>query len=165
MQRLSGLTMFYKRILPAIFVGAVVFFIIAGVLEGRARTLDFFITPLVVLAIGCAVLFFISFGLADEVTDHGAYLLVRMGSAQERIALANIKDIKASWNSNPPVMTLHLVEPCRFGASISFLSLSGLPFAGMSQAKVIDMLLQRADAARRQAQPVPGNAPRPPLKK
>ncbi len=149
MQRLSSdSTVLTKRIYPAIFVGAIALSVFAGILAGRARTLGFFITPLLILAVGYTIWFFLYSELADEVTDHGAYLLVRVGAIKDRIPLANIKDVEVR-KSNPPVLIVHLVQPCRFGAFISFMPFSGLPFAGIGTGKLSEMLLQRADAARR----------------
>jgi hypothetical protein len=155
MQQLSsGLTVFNKRIFPAAVAGAVVLFVFAGIVAGRARTPGFFIAPLGVLAAVYAFWFFLLSELADEVADCGAYLLVRVGKVKERIALANIKDVKASRNSRTPVMTLYLVQPCGFGDSISFIPYDAVPFAGWGKGKLKDTLLQRADAARREAPPL-----------
>jgi hypothetical protein len=150
MQHLSsGLTVIYKRVVPVGLAAAVAWFVIAGVLEGRAKTLGFFMVPAIILVIGYAIWFFLYSELADEVMDCGSYLLVRVGTLKDRVPLDNIKDVNTSWNENPPVMTLHFVIPGKHGESISFIPFAGFPFSGTSTRKLKVNLLDRADAARR----------------
>lgn len=154
----SGLTVFYKRVFPIAFAAAALFFVISGIFEGRAKTPGFFVTPAIILMVGYVFWLFLFSELADEVTDHGAYLLVRVGKLKERVSLDNIKDVQTSWNANPPVMTLHFVMPCKCGSSISFIPHTGMPFSGQSTAKLKESLLARADAARRADKKGPGLA-------
>jgi len=150
MQQLSSdLTVIYKRAIPIAFTTAIAFFIAAGIYGGRAKTLGFFITPAIIFVIGFAFWYFLISELADEVADHGAYLLVRVGALKDRVPLGNLKNVRNSWNANPPIMTLDFVAPCKHGLSISFMPRAGLPFSGISMEKLKESLLHRADIARR----------------
>lgn len=88
-----------------------------------------------------------AFNLADEVADAGDYLVVRLGAAQERIALANIMNVSYTVMQNPPRVTLALREPCRFGKDVSFSPPARLiPF---SKSPIINELIDRIEVARR----------------
>src|SRR5687767_6954596 len=60
-------------------------------------------------------------GLADEVFDGGDHLVVRVGGAEERVALGEIEDVKESrFMKQPPQIELVLRYPGRFGRVIAF---------------------------------------------
>lgn len=159
----SGLTIVPKRLLPAIcltVIGAVSLF---GLLHGKLRTPSFFIWPAAALGAICAYWYFLLSELADEITDHGAYLLVRLGAIADKIPLADIKDVESGTSSRWRVMTLRLVHPGKFGLSISFLPFDGLPFANFGKEGLKEELLRRADAARRAPPHLARNHPNPAL--
>jgi hypothetical protein len=80
------------------------------------------------------------------VFDVGDALLVRNGDREERIALADIKNVNYSPYINPPQVTLSLRRPTVFGDTIAFCA----PFRIMplSSSPIIDRLVDRVDAAR-----------------
>jgi hypothetical protein len=86
------------------------------------------------------------FNLVDEVFDVGDALLVRSGGREERIALADIKNVNYFPYMSPPQVTLSLRRPTVFGDTIVFCA----PFRIMplSSSPIIDDLVDRIDAAR-----------------
>lgn len=71
------------------------------------------------LVTGLAVGRFLRGNLMDEVWDCGDALLVRNRGDEERLPLADIQ--RAEFiRSRPPIITLTLRQPCRFGARITF---------------------------------------------
>jgi hypothetical protein len=86
------------------------------------------------------------FNLVDQVFDVGDALLVKNGSQQEQIPLADITNISYVQMMNPPQVTLSLRQPTSFGDKVTFCAPTRfIPFA---TSPVIDDLIKRVDAAR-----------------
>ncbi|HVP34415.1 MAG TPA: hypothetical protein VMT09_12285 [Steroidobacteraceae bacterium] len=149
----SRATVYYKRILPLVFLVAIVGFPLiafqAASRTGRPLPWPALLAPLLMGAIVLTLLRRLVFDLADEVTDTGDALRVRFGQDEERIALGEIVNVSYSPFINPPRVTLTLRHPGRFGREVSFM----LPlrflgaFAGRNP--TVDELIARVDAARR----------------
>lgn len=151
----SPATFAYKKLLPVIFIGTLVFGAGMMIWAGGARLDDLWVF---VLAMGvgfafAAVLYRKFFaGLADQVHDLGDALLVRRGDEEERIALANIMNVSVTTMVNPPRITLRLIRPSRFGDEIAFLPRSKLVFLPLAKNAVAEDLILRVHAARMRAQ-------------
>jgi hypothetical protein len=83
-----------------------------------------------------AVIFVVVFrrrmwSLADDVLDGGTYLLVRFGTREASINLANITKVDVESQLGATTVRLRLATPCEFGGVVSFLakSTSRNPFA------------------------------------
>ena len=89
----------------------------------------------------------ISFNLVDEVFDLGDALLVRSGGREERVALADIKNVNFFPYMSPPQVTLSLRRPSVFGDTIVFCA--PLRIMPLSPSPTIEKLIDRIDDARR----------------
>jgi hypothetical protein len=148
----SKTTFLYKRIFPIVWFGimAVLFFV--GLLKvlgaDSISNAQFLIMPALMAIIGYQFMKKLAFNLVDEVSDAGDALIVRNGGREERIALADIKNVNYFPYGSPPQVTLSLRRPSMFGDTIvfcgpaRFMPLSSSPIA---ESKLVD----RIDAARR----------------
>ena len=142
----SKMTFFFKRIFPIIWFGSVAIFALFVLLNGPDQDLSALIVPVLMAIIGYWFMKKLVFNLVDQVFDVGDALVVRNGDREERIALADIKNVNYSPYINPPQVTLSLRRPTVFGDTIAFCA----PFRIMplSSSPIIDRLVDRVDAAR-----------------
>ena len=89
-----------------------------------------------------------AFNLVDQVFDLGDALLVRNGGQEERIALADIKNVNFVPYMSPPQVTLSLRRPSLFGDTIVFCAPARL--MTLSPSPTIEKLVDRIDSARRE---------------
>jgi len=89
-----------------------------------------------------------AFNLVDQVFDLGDALLVRNGGQEERIALADIKNVNFFPYMSPPQVTLSLRRASLFGDTIVFCAPARL--MPLSPSPTIEKLIDRIDAARRE---------------
>jgi hypothetical protein len=80
------------------------------------------------------------------VFDVGDALLVRNGGREERMALADIKNVNYSPYMSPPQVTLSLRRPTVFGDTIVFCAPTRL--VPLSSSPIIEKLIDRIDAVR-----------------
>jgi hypothetical protein len=114
--------------------------------SGQAPQPMFFIMPIIMMVVGYAIMKKMVFNLVDQVFDVGDALLVKNGSQQEQIPLADITNISYVQMMNPPQVTLSLRQPTSFGDKVTFCAPTRfIPFA---TSPVIDDLIKRVDAAR-----------------
>jgi hypothetical protein len=147
----SRLTFFYKRVFPIFWFGFLTLFMIAPAViawnTGQAPQPMFLIVPIFMMVFGYFMMKKLVFNLVDEVFDAGDALLVKNGSLEEQILLADISNISYAQMMNPPQVTLSLRKPTSFGEKVTFCAPTRLvPFA---TSPVIDDLMRRVDAARR----------------
>jgi hypothetical protein len=147
----SKTTFFYKRIFPIIWFGIVAVLFFVGLLKvlgsDAISNVPFLIVPALMAIIGYQFMKRMAFNLVDEVLDAGDALLVRNGGREERIALADIKNVNYFAYGSPPQVTLSLRRPSVFGDTIVFCAparLMPLSSSPIAEAKLVD----RIDAAR-----------------
>jgi hypothetical protein len=148
----SRTTFFYKRVFPVIWFGFLAVFFVITLVKGLATdpisNLPFLIVPVVMAIIGYQIMKKMTFNLVDEVFDLGDALLVRSGGQEERIALADIKNVNFSPYMSPPQVTLSLRRPSVFGDTIVFCAPTRI--MPLSPSPMIEKLVDRIDAARRE---------------
>ena len=148
----SRSTFLYKRIFPVFWFGLLGIFVVVGLMGPHHRQSApglLLIVPVLMALFGIFLMKKLMWDLADEVEDAGDRLIVRMGSDEEQIPLANIMNVDYQYMTSPPRVTLTLRTPCRFGDKIAFCApLRFIPFA---RSAVVDELIQRVDAARQAA--------------
>jgi hypothetical protein len=147
----SRMTFFYKRVFPIFWFGFLTLFMIGPATiawsNGEAPQPMMFVVPIFMMVFGYFIMKKMVFGLVDQVFDVGDALLVKNGSQQEQIPLADITNISYAQMMNPPQVTLSLRQPTSFGEKVTFCAPTRLvPFAS---SPVIDDLIKRVDAARR----------------
>ena len=150
----SRWTFFYKRIFPLFWFGFLAFFVANVLWLGpREHHFDplFLIGPLVMAVFGFFLMRSLIFDLADEVLDAGNALIVRKGSDEVRVPLADIVNVDSSPLVNPPRITLTLRASGRLGRKIAF---SPPPsrkiFAPFAPNATAEELIDRVDRARRE---------------
>lgn len=152
MRRISSQwTFFYKFVFPVIWVGFLIVFLIVAVFvparSGQSPPIPALIVPVIMIAVGYALMKKLIFNLADEVWDDGDTLVVKKGGQEERIALSDIKNVNYSVMTSPPRVVLSLRRPSVFGDQVAFCApIRFIPFAS---SPIIDDLIERIDAARR----------------
>jgi hypothetical protein len=148
----SRMTFFYKRVFPVIWFGFLAAFFLIGLVKSRAgdpiSNLPSLIIPVVMAILGYQIMKKMAFNLVDEVFDLGDALLVRNGGQEERIALADIKNVNFFPYMSPPQVTLSLRRPSVFGDTIVFCAAARL--MPLSPSPTIEKLIDRIDAARRE---------------
>jgi len=149
------MTFFYKRVFPVIWFGFLAFFIaVPFVRSGVAGSvssppLAFLLLPVFMAIFGYFIMKKLVFDLVDEVLDDGDALVIRNGSTEERVPLADIINVGYSQLTNPPRVTLSLRNPGQFGDRVSFCApVAFNPFRVFSTNPIIDELIKRVDAAR-----------------
>ena len=154
MRRISSKwTFFYKRVFPVIFFGFLAVFVgvslFANSRSNSALDIPFLIVPIGIMV----VVFFISkkliFDLVDEVWDDGDSLVVRNGGQEQRIALADIKNVNYSPLISPPRVTLSLRRPTVFGDEVTFCA--PVRMVPLAPSPVINDPIERVDRAREQS--------------
>ena len=141
----SGWTFFYKRVFPALWFGFLAVFVGIGVVNGQGPFVV--IVPIAMIGFGYFIMQKLVVDLVDEVCDDGDALVVKNRGQEQRIALADIKNVNYSPFVSPPRVTLSLRRPTVFGDQITFCApVRLLPF---SPSPVIADLIERVDHARR----------------
>ena len=148
----SKMTFFYKRVFPVIWFGFLAVFFLVALVKGSAAdpisNLPSLIIPVVMAIIGYQIMKKMAFNLVDQVFDLGDALLVRNGGQEERIVLADIKNVNFFPYMSPPQVTLSLRRPSVFGDTIVFCAPARL--MPLSPSPTIEKLIDRIDAARRE---------------
>ena len=148
----SKMTFFYKRVFPVIWFGFLAVFFLVALAKGSAAdpisNLPSLIIPVVMAIIGYQIMKKMAFHLVDQVFDLGDALLVRNGGQEERIALADIKNVNFFPYMSPPQVTLSLRRASLFGDTIVFCAPARL--MPLSPSPTIEKLIDRIDAARRE---------------
>jgi hypothetical protein len=139
----SRMTFFYKRVFPVIWFGFLAVFFVIALVKGLAAdpisNLPFLIVPVVMAILGYQIMKRMAFNLVDEVFD---------GGQEERIALADIKNVNFFPYMSPPQVTLSLRRPSVFGETIVFCAPVRLML--LSTSPMIEKLIDRIDAARQE---------------
>lgn len=145
------MTFFYKRVFPIIWFSFLAVFFLIALVKGLATdpisNLPFLIVPVVMAIVGYQLMKKMAFNLVDEVFDLGDALLVRNGGQEERIALADIKNVNFFPYMSPPQVTLSLRRPSVFGDTIVFCAQARI--MPLSPSPMIEKLVDRIDGARR----------------
>ncbi|HZR60474.1 MAG TPA: hypothetical protein VFA80_05960 [Xanthobacteraceae bacterium] len=149
----SSWTFFHKRVFPLIWFGFCAVFVVLPLLgipiSGRSPPGPFFLAPAVMILVGLVIMRKLIFDLVDQVWDDGDSLLVRNRGEEERVALADIKNVNYTPFLSPPRVVLSLRRTTTFGDQIAFCAPVRLvPFAS---SPVITDLINRVDAARRKS--------------
>jgi hypothetical protein len=117
----SGMTVFNKKVFPAIWFGFLAFFMLFAIPAGATEeNPTFLFVPIGMAVFGFFLMKKLVWDLVDEVHDHGEYLLVKNRGESERIPLTNVMNVSSTSFSNPPRVTLRLVKQGRFGNEIAF---------------------------------------------
>ena len=146
----SRMTFFYKRIFPIIWFGVLTLVMVASAViawsSGQAPQLMSIIVPAFMMVFGYFIMKRMVFSLVDQVYDTGDALLVKNGTQEDHIPLADISNISYAQMMNPPQVTLSFRQPTNFGDRVTFCA--PVRLVPLSSSPVIDDLIKRVDAAR-----------------
>jgi hypothetical protein len=146
----SRATVFHKKVFPILWFGFIAVFLVIAIRgpikEGGVMLV---VMPIFMGVIGLVVMKKLVWDLVDEVHDAGEYLLIRKGGEQERVPLANIMNVSASTNTNPPRITLRLLKPGKFGPEITFSPQVPFSLNPFAKNPIVEELIVRVDKARR----------------
>ena len=106
------------------------------------------VVPVVLAIVGYQFMKRMAFNLVDEEFDLGDALLVRSGGQEERIALADVKNVNFFPYMSTPQVTLSLRQPSAFGDTVVFCA--PMQMMPLSPNPIIVRLIDRIDAARRE---------------
>jgi hypothetical protein len=144
-----GGTFFFKLVFPGFWFVFLTLFMLGGFFGHGGQKAIFVIQPLLMMAFGFFLFRKMVWDLADEVRDGGSFLLVRKGSVEQRVPLANVMNVNMSQFSNPKRLTLRLRKPCEFGDEVVFVPRMPLfQFNPFARNAVAEDLIRRVDAAR-----------------
>lgn len=151
MKRISSAqTFFMKKIFPVIWLCVIVAIGATALTHGAlARDPAILVVPVIMFVAGIFVYRKAIRDLADEVHDGGDFLKVRRGSEEETIPLANIINVSAATQMNPPRITLKLSKPGKFGDEVVFSPQKPFSFNVFAKNPTAEDLILRVDAARR----------------
>lgn len=149
MTKISQGTFFLKKVFPVIWFGFLIFFFLSVLLSARARTnLVLLLVPIVIAILGFVQMKNLIWDLADEVFDCGDYLVVRNRGEADNVLLSNIMDVSVSAFTNPPRITLRLVNAGKFGKEITFMPINKFTLNPLARNQVAENLMVRVDQAR-----------------
>ena len=147
----SSWTFFYKRVFPLMWFGFLLIFLSIPIFVGQAKNsppaFAMFIVPVFMIVGGYFIMRKLIFDLVDQVWDEGDSLLVKNRGEEQRIGLADIKNVNYTPLMSPPRVVLSLRRTTVFGDQIAFCApVRVVPFAS---SPVIADLIDRIDHARR----------------
>ena len=144
----SRMTLFSKRVFPALWVGGLALFVATALTRTGARQVQptFLIMPVLMAVLGWFLMKKLVFDLVDEVWDDGAELVVKNKGQVDRIPLSNIMNVSYMNLSNPPRVTLTLRNPGLLGKEVTFSPPAR--WAPFARSPIVDQLIERIDAAR-----------------
>ena len=160
MERISsGQTFFMKRVFPFLWLGVIGIGVVVAALAPMPAAKNpgvhvpppyfFLLVPGLMLVFGVILFRKLLWDLADSVDDARDYLLVRRGSIEQRVMLANVMNISMSQFTNPPRLTLRLRKPGPLGDEIVFIpKTTGMRLNPFRRNEIAERLMRRIDALR-----------------
>jgi len=147
----SRVTVFHKKIFPALWFGFLFLFVIVFSVSGASgKEPIVLVVPAAMALFGFVLMKKLVWDLADEVYDGGDFLLVRNRGDEERVALSNVMNVSVTMLVNPPRITLRLVTPGKFGSEIVFSPAARLRLNPFAKNEIGEDLIVRVDRARSQ---------------
>lgn len=150
----SGWTRYYKRILPAIWLGIIALWtaIMAGIgRSGEALVHDgalMIVLPIAMVVVAGLIARKVLWSCADEVVDAGDRLLVRRGSRRTEITFDEIESVRSSILMKPHRITLRLRSPGELGRDVTFIPEGDTKYQPFSRSRLEIELGRRAEDAR-----------------
>jgi hypothetical protein len=146
----SSWTFFYKRVFPIFWFGFCAVLLTLPLLglpiSGRAPPGPIILAPAVMIVFGFVIMRKLIFDLMDEVWDDGDSLLVKNRGEEQRVALADIKNVNYTPMISPPRVVLSLRRNTAFGDQVAFCA--PVRFVPFASSPIITDLINRIDAAR-----------------
>jgi len=141
-------TFFAKKVLPVVWFGFLMLFVLIALTGSGQRFLPFLLVPAGMAVFGFFLMKNLVWDLVDEVYDCGDYLLIRNRGKKDEVALSNIMNVSASLLLNPPRITLRLINPGTFGREIAFSPVREFTLNPFAKNQIAEDLMVRVDQAR-----------------
>lgn len=149
MDKISGLTFFYKKFFPTIWFGFLAFVLAVPLFfNGEIKSVFlFFMAPLIMAVMGFLMFKKLCWDLVDEVFDDDDALVVRKGGKEQVVNLNDIINVSHSQMGSPDGVTIHTRSGGPIGKEFTFILPTKInPF---SKNPVVAELIERIDNARR----------------
>ena len=143
----SGMTVFYKRVLPVAWFGFVLLFLFGTPIATEASGFLFVAVPFIGIT-GYVYYRNLVIDLADEVYDCGDHLLVRSKGQEHRIALSEIINVNSTMMVNPSRITLRLAEAGPLGSEIAFSPVREFTMNPFAKSRIAEDLIVRTSRTR-----------------
>ena len=146
MKKISGSTLYFKRIFPTLWFGVLGVIVLVPLLSGNAPGV-MLLVPILMIVLGYFLFKKLVWDLVDEAYDCGDALLFRKGSLEQKVKLDEIINIDYAHMSAPERVTVHSRNRGPIGNEIAF----SLPmrFNPFSKSPLVNELIERVDTARR----------------
>lgn len=150
MKKISASGMFVtKRLLPALWFGALALFMVWAISQGVLETDPFFMVgPLLMVLVGYGYLKFRVRDLVDEVIDCGDSLLVRNGGDEVRVSLSDLMNVNFDTRGRMPRITLRVKHATRLGSEIAFTPKASFSLNPFYKNPIAENLIARANQSR-----------------
>ena len=146
MTKISGSTVYFKRVFPAVWFGFLAFFILIGLISDSGGILKFGV-PIFMGIFGYFLFKKLVWDLADEVYDCGNQLIFRKGNLEQTVALTEIINVNHSDMSSPERITLTVRNEGKLGTELTFTP--PIRFNPFSKSELVSELIRRIDEARK----------------
>lgn len=121
MKKISGSTLYYKKVFPMLWFGLLALYFITSLITGVGdESLKPLIMPPIIAVIGYAIFRKTAWVLADEVYDYGDFLEFHKGRKTQRVPLNEITNIGYSHISSPQIVIIHTRHGGAIGKEIAF---------------------------------------------
>ena len=147
MKKISGSTLYFKKLFPTVWFGFLAFFFITSLSSGAGNeSIMFLIVPVIMAVFGYALFKKMVWDLADEVYDHGDVLEFRKNGKIQRVSLTDIINIDYTHMSSPERVVIHTRNEGEIGKELAF----NLPmrFNPLSKNPLVRELIERVDNAK-----------------
>ena len=146
MTKISGSTFYFKKAFPTAWFGVLTFMAAALIVLGNA-SIVFLLALLFMAGFGFAIFKKLVWDLADEVYDHGDFLVFKKNGASQSVRFEEIININHNPMMSPERIILSLRIPGPLGKELAFCPPMKLnPFA---KSPIVSDLILRMDNARR----------------
>ncbi len=147
MKKISGSTLYYKKIFPIIWFGFLAAFFAIDLVSGyELKSGTYLLIPAVLAVFSYSLFKKIFWSLVDEVYDDGDSLLFKKGKNEQRVDLKDIVNIVHTRMSSPERVAIKTNNDGPIGKDLTFI----LPFRfnPFSKNPTVTELIDRIDSAR-----------------
>lgn len=147
MKKISGSTLYFKKLFPTVWFGFLGFFLITSLASGAVESSPMFLVmPIIMTIFGYALMKKMVWDLADEVFDNDHELIFRKSGKEQRVNLRDIINIDYTHMSSPERVVIHVRSEGAIGKELAFNP--PMRFNPFSKNPVVRELIERVDNAK-----------------
>ena len=141
--------LFWKWIEPIAAVAFLSSFIVYELLEkGFQVNNPRLLVPYALLVWSIFLYIMLVSGLVSYVYDSDKYLIVKNGKVKDRVMYSDIKEVEYFPRQAPRKVTLHLMQPSKFGKNISFSPYSPFDEFFSERNTVVETLIEKVEKSK-----------------